>query len=176
MGMYFARLEQMTGLSWMDGISTLFPSDQGSEEYAWLGQVPAMREWLGGRHAKGFRENGITVINKHFEASVDILTKWVRRDKTGQINARLAELAQRTLSHWASLLSTLITNGTGSASGLCYDGQYYFDDDHSEGDSGTQKNLITATEVTALNVGTAAAPTAGEAISAILGVIAYMLN
>ena len=175
-GKYFARLEQMTGQSWIDLVSTQFDSDQESETYEWLGQVPAMREWLGGRHAKGFRENGVTVLNKHFEATVDVLLKWIRRDKTGQIEARLAELAQRTLSHWASLLSTLIANGTGATSGLCYDGQYYFDSDHSEGESGTQKNLLTATEVTALDVTTATAPTAVEAIAAILGVIAYMIN
>ena len=175
-GRYYLALEQLIGKSWVDLVSMMFDSDQESETYNWLGQAPAMREWIGGRNAKGFRENGITIVNKHFEATQDVLTKYLRRDKTGQLDVRIDELAGRTVSHWASLLSTLITNGTGATSGLCYDGQYYFDSDHSEGESGTQKNLITATEVTALNVTTPAAPTATEAIAAILGVIAYMLN
>lgn len=177
-GEFYARLQQYLGASWITkvGGSKPFDSDQDSETYKWLGQSPAMREWLGGRHAKGLRESGITIINKTFEGTMEIPVDWIRRDKTGQIMIRVAELAQRTGSHWASLLSTLITNGTGSTSGLCYDGQYFFDSDHSEGDSGTQLNLLTNTQVAALDVTTAAAPTAAEAVKAILGVIAYMLT
>ena len=53
-GMYFARLEQNPGMAWIDGVSNLFGSDQSSETYNFLGQSPAMREWLGSRQAKGF--------------------------------------------------------------------------------------------------------------------------
>ena len=51
----------------------------------------------------------------------------------------MAELAERGRTHYASLLSTLIVNG---ATTVCYDGQYFFDTDHSEGASGTQSNKI----------------------------------
>lgn len=175
-GEFFARLEQYMGASWIDAVSVLFSSDQASETYKWLGQVPAMREWLGGRNAKGFLENGLTIANKKFEATLEVSVDDIRRDKTQQILIRIDELAQRVASHWAALISTLIANGTGSTNGLCYDGQYFFDSDHSEGSSGTQINLLTATQVTELDVATAAAPTAAEAVSAILGVVAYMLN
>jgi phage major head subunit gpT-like protein len=172
-GKFFAALEQYTGLSWIDLVSVLFDSDQESETYKWLGQSPVMREWIGGRHAKGFRENGITIVNKEFEATLDLPIKWLRRDKTGQIQVRIDEMAQRAIGHYGSLLSTLIQNGT---SGLCYDGKAFFAATHTEGDSGVQKNLLTATEVPALDVGTATQPTVAEAIKAILGVIAYMLG
>lgn len=175
-GKFFAALQQYTGLSWIDLVSVLFDSDQESETYKWLGQSPVMREWIGGRHAKGFRENGITIVNKKFEATMDIPVDWMRRDKTGQIKVRINEMAQRAVGHYGSLLSSLILAGTGSSLGLCYDGQYFFDDDHSEGESGIQKNLLTNSEVAALNVATATTPTITEAISAILGVIAYMLG
>ena len=175
-GKFFAALQQYTGLSWIDLVSVLFDSDQESETYKWLGQSPVMREWIGGRHAKGFRENGITIFNKKFEATMDIPVDWMRRDKTGQIKVRINEMAQRAVGHYGSLLSSLILAGTGSSLGLCYDGQYFFDNDHSEGESGTQKNLLTNSEVAALSVTTATTPTITEAISAILGVIAYMLG
>jgi len=175
-GKFFAAIEEYTGKSWIDLVSVLFDSDQDSETYKWLGMVPAMREWVGGRQAKGFRENGITIVNKTFEATLNILVDWIRRDKTKQVRIRINELAERATGHWAKLLSTLITNGTGATSGLCYDGQYFFDDDHSEGDSGTQKNLLTNGEVAALDVAAATTPTVSEAIKAILGVIAYMLG
>ena len=175
-GMFFVALQQYMGLSWIPNISMEFDSDQESETYKWLGMVPMMREWIGSRQAKGFRDNGITITNKKFEATLDVLVDWLRRDKTGQLKIRIAELAGRAGGHWGKLLSTLITNGTGSTSGLCYDGQYFFDSDHSEGDSGTQLNLLTNSQVGALDVTTATTPTPVEAAKAILGVIGYMLT
>jgi hypothetical protein len=175
-GRFYETLALELGKSWVSRIGMLFSSDQESETYKWLGMVPALREWIGGRLAKGFRENGLTIVNKLFEATLAVKVDDLRRDKTGQIMLRVDELAVRAAAHWASLLSTLIANGTGSTSGLCYDGQYFFDDDHSEGASGTLKNLLTATECPALNVGTAAAPTANEMAEAILQVICYFQN
>ena len=159
-GTFYTRLAQYIGQSWIDRVSREFNSDQESETYRWLGMSPAMREWIGGRQAKGFRTNGITITNKKYEATMDLPVEWIERDKTAQIMVRIAELAQRAGSHWGTLLSTLISNGTGETSGLCYDGQYFFDSDHSEGSSGTQKNLLTNSEVAKLDVTTTTAPTA----------------
>ena len=172
-GKFFAALEIYTGLSWIELVSTLFDSDQESETYKWLGQSPALREWIGGRQAKGFRENGITIWNKKFEATLDIPCDWMRRDKTGQIDIRIAEMAQRAVGHYGKLLSALILAGT---TDVCYDGAEFFAADHTEGESGVQKNLLTKTEVPALEVVLETAPTCAEAIKAILGVIAYMLG
>src|ERR1051325_10023746 len=110
-GSFYARLEQNTGASWIPLVSMLFNSDQDSETYKWLGMSPQMREWIGGRNAKGFRENAITIPNLHYEATMEVLLREMRRDKTGQVMVRINELADRTLSHWAKLLSTLIVNG-----------------------------------------------------------------
>ena len=140
-GWFFQALAAADGMAWINATSNYFTSDQASEEYAWLGQVPQLREWVGGRNAKGFRENGLTIANKHFESTLEILVKDLRRDKTGQAVARIAELARRANSHWASMLSTLIANGE---SGVCYDESYFFDTTHNEGNSGDQSNLIDA--------------------------------
>lgn len=139
-GTFYNRLEAATAASWIGGISMEFTSDQESETYKWLGMTPAMREWIGGRHAKGLRENGITITNKPFEATLEIPVDWMRRDKTGQILVRVNEMAGRAVTHWQSLLSGLIASGE---SAICYDGQYYFDTDHAQGDSGAQSNDIT---------------------------------
>lgn len=139
-GEFFRTLNAADGSGWINLISNLFGSDQDSETYAWLGQVPQMREWLGGRNAKGFSDQNFTIRNKHYEATIDILVRWLRRDKTGQAMVRIRELALRSNSHWASLMSTLILNGPST---VCYDGQFFFDTDHSEGSSGTQDNDIT---------------------------------
>ena len=138
-GTFYQHLEQDAGQRWIDHVSMLFHSDQGSETYAWLGQSPVMREWIGGRHAKGFSENKMTIMNRRFEATVAIMTHELRRDKTGQILVRIRELAERTNAHWASLLSQLILQGEKER---CYDGYAFFSVDHSEGKSGAQSNCI----------------------------------
>jgi len=145
-GMYYEALAIDPGLTWMDAVSNYFTSDQDSETYKWLGMPPALREWIGGRQSKGFTTEGIEIRNKHYEATLAILLKDLRRDKTSQLQARIGEFAQRGTSHFASLLSTLIINGPST---VCYDGQFFFDTDHSEGDSGTLDNDIT-TDISAV--------------------------
>lgn len=172
-GMYYEALQANSGAAWIDGVSNYFTSDQASEQYAWLDQVPALREWVGGRHARGFLENGISIENKHFESTIEIALRDLRRDKTSQIQARINELAERGNTHWASLLSTLIVNGE---TAVCYDGQYFFDTDHAEGSSGSQSNDIT-TDISALPAtvhGTATAPSPEEMQQAMLASVTQM--
>lgn len=158
-GRFYRALEQDTGESWINSVSMLFNSDQESETYRWLGQTPMMREWIGGRLTKVMREDGITIANKVYEATLEVPADGLARDKTGQIDIRIAELATRANSHWADLLTTLIIAGE---SATCYDGQFFFDTDHSEGSSGSQSNDIS------VNIGTTTAPTVAEMQTSIL--------
>jgi phage major head subunit gpT-like protein len=166
-GSFYNALEQDLGQSWIGDISNYFQSNQESETYKWLGMAPTLREWIGGRNAKGFADNGITIVNKTFEATFEVLIDEIRRDKTGQVMVRVRELAERANGHWAKLLTTLIIAGE---AGLCYDGQYFFDTDHSEGDSGTQDNDLT------LDITTTTAPTAGEMETAILNSVSAIIG
>src|SRR5262245_13294207 len=161
-GEFYRTLAINDGMVWVPGVSMPFESNQESETYKWLGMSPMMREWLGGRLAKGMRDQGVTIVNKHYEATLEVMIQELRRDKTGQVMLRVQEMARRTNAHWAKLLSTLILAGTGSTLGLCYDGQFFYDTDHSEGDSGTQSNSIS------YDVATTTAPTAAEMEKAIL--------
>jgi phage major head subunit gpT-like protein len=174
-GSFYAALRQDLGQSWIPGISMLFNSTQETETYKWLGMVPGMREWVGGRQPKGFRENGITITNKKYESTLEVNVDDLRRDKTGQLRVRIAEQARRANAHWASLLSTLISNGE---SGVCYDGQYFFDTDHSEGSSGTQSNDI-AVDISALPCsahGTSLVPSREEAAQSVLQAVSKIIG
>jgi phage major head subunit gpT-like protein len=173
-GSFFEQLEAAQGDDYVTALAMHTLSDQEQETYAWLGMVPTPREWIGGRAVKTLREGGLIVRNKKFEATLEFDADDRKRDKTGQTSKRVNELIERVGMFWRSRLSTLIANGHGSTSGLGYDGQYFFDTDHSEGDSGTQKNLLTDSDVPALNVGTATAPTEAEFARAVMGVISYM--
>lgn len=175
MGMYYARLETAPSSAILGGISNLFNSDQESETYKWLGQVPQLRQWIDGRQVKGLRENGLSITNVHYEATLEISTRDARRDKTGQIRVRMEEMADRGQTHWMSLASTLIANGPSTT---CYDGQFFFDTDHEEGDSGSQSNDITV-DISAQPSqvsGTTTAPSKEEMQWAILAGIKQILG
>jgi len=175
-GMYYARQELTPGLGWVDGVSNLFNSDQVGETYAHLGAAPKVREWIGGRQAKSLRElPPIYIPNVHYEASLYLRKEDARRDKTGQIQARIAEFYDQGVADWASKLSALLVAGEATA---CYDGQYYFDTDHSEGDSGTQSNDISV-DISGLPCtvhGTTTAPSKEEMQQAIIAGVAQILS
>jgi phage major head subunit gpT-like protein len=160
-GEFYRKLEQDEGASWVPLVSAYFLSDQDEENYAWLGQSPVMREWIDGRHAAGLLEQDFKLLNKHFEGTLEFWVKEMRRDKSGQVLVRIRELATRANAHWAKLLSANIDAGESTT---CYDGQFFFDTDHSEGDSGTQDNDLSI-DISALpvtNHGTTTSPSSGE--------------
>ena len=110
-GMYYERLEAQAGLGWIDRVANYFTSDQASETYPWLTMVPALREWIGGRNVKSLTSQEIEIINIDYEATIEILLKHLRRDKTPQLQTRINELITRGNTHWAALLSTLVISG-----------------------------------------------------------------
>jgi len=170
-------LEQSTGAGWVGMVagSTPIRSMKEEEIFRWLGQVPGMRKWVGGRLAKGLSDQSYTLRKELYESTLEVLVDELRRDRFGQVRMRINELAARTASHWASLLTTLIINGE---SATCYDGQYFFDTDHSEGSSGSQSNDISV-DISALavsNHGSTTAPSVGEMRETILQAVQKILS
>jgi phage major head subunit gpT-like protein len=167
LGMIIERLMSSTGVPWVGELSTHVSSDQASEEYAWLGMAPMLREMIGGRLAKTLRDFGFVIENLDFEATLRVLDKDMRRDKTGQLQIRIDEFSQQPDRHWATLLSALIATGHQN---ICYDGQFFFDTDHGEGDSGVQSNDLT------FDVTTPASPTTQEMQDAVLFAVETMFG
>ena len=170
-------LEQAAAPAWVSAVSGAQPIRSMKEEeiFRWLGQVPQMRQWVGGRLAKGLSDQEYTLRKVLYESTLEVQLDELRRDRYGMVQMRINELASRAAAHWASLLSTLIINGE---TAVCYDGQYFFDTDHSEGSSGTQSNDLSV-DISALpvaNHGSTTAPSVGEmretimqSVQAILG-------
>lgn len=175
LGMYYEQLDAATLPTWIDGVSNLFTSDQASETYPFLGFTPTMREWLGGRQAKALAANQVTIINKHFEATLPVAIKDLRRDKTGQLETRISEFIGEGQRHWEDLLSDFII---AAPSTTCYDGQFFFDTDHSEGSSGTQDNDLSV-DISALSAavhGVVTDPSIEEMQQCILKAIAAIIS
>lgn len=173
-GRLMQALETTDG-AWFSGCTMMVESDSAIETYAWLGQVPRFREMLGGRDAKELREQSFTLRNVEYENTIRIPERDLRRDKTGNLNQRIADMGAASNDHWDELVSTLLTNG---ASDTCYDGQYFFDTDHVEGDSGTLSNKLSV-DISALAVGThgsTTAPSASEMSACILKGIQQLMG
>jgi len=118
-------------------IATIVPSESDEESYPWLGAVPNMREFKDERMPLGLLEHDYSIKNKTWESSIAIEREAIEDDKLGQIRLRVQSLAREARRHIDELVFTLLKNGF---SATCYDGQYFFDTDHVDGDSGTQSN------------------------------------
>lgn len=172
LGVFYETLDRVQEPAWVARLGIEVPSDQESETYKMAWQAPAMRELVGGRQAKSLGVYSYSLKNKTYEATIEIAKADYRRDKTGQIDQRIADIATRARMHRHDLVVAAISAGS---SATCSDGQDFFDDDHSTGDSGTLQNDIDASDVASLNVTTATAPTQAEASAAMLDVIGYMM-
>lgn len=172
---FYPRFEASFDGSWVSKIATVVNSDRDIEEYKFLGRTAPVREWTQGRTHHELNKFGMTLRNKTWEQTLEIDVEDLRQDKTGQLSARVADMARVAALHPEKLISTLIMDGDGTT-GLCYDGQEFFDTDHSEGASGTQKNDLGSTEIPSANVTTATAPTPTEAGNVIVETIAYMMG
>lgn len=166
-GRFFRRLEEAANAAWWTRLAMRFASNQESETYRWLGMVPQVREWSGGRLVRPLRAQGVTIVNKTWEATIRVDADEQRRDKTGQIMIRVNEMARRVATHPNKLLTDLIIGGASTAG---YDGINYFAPNHSEGDSGIQSNSIS------YDVDTPTAPTDVEIHEAIVKAIAQIIS
>jgi len=122
-------------------LCTVVQSNGADEKYAWLGAMPGMQEWLGDRAFTQMRAAGFTLANKHFESSLAIERTVIDDDRMGMIRPAITNLADEAMYHPDELLCANAMNLGASAE--CFDGQYFFDTDHSWGDSGTQSNALT---------------------------------
>lgn len=145
-GMFWQAFHAMSAdqNSLLNRIAFPASSENATEKYGWLGHVPKMTEWIGQRQVAKLLASDYEIKNKHFEASLEFLVKDLRRDKTGQIRARIGDLAKTANEHMYELVVALMNGGASTA---CYDGQYFYDTDHVEGDSGTQSNDLALTAV-----------------------------
>lgn len=121
-------------------IATVAPSDGADEAYGILGAMPGVREYLGDRTYHKLRGATYTLSNKEWEVSMEIEKKDIADDRLSLYDGALTTLAQRASRHPDKLLMQAIVNGESTA---CFDGQYFFDTDHSWGSSGSQDNDLT---------------------------------
>jgi phage major head subunit gpT-like protein len=151
---------------WATRIGNVVNSTLGTETYGWLGAAPGLEVMTADNPTEEqIKAYTYVLTNIEYAKALKIAEKDMRRDKLGQIQMRIGEMASKAAEHWNKLAAgVLIANPTG------YDGVSLFSTAHPE--SGTsQVNDVTVTQVPSLDVTTATAPTPVEAAAALNGVI-----
>lgn len=117
-------------------VATLVPSNTKTETYAWMGQFPRLREWIGDRQVKNIAQSSYAITNKKFESTISVKRDDIDDDQYGVYAPLFQEMGFAAATHPDELVFALLAAGFATA---CYDGQYFFDTDHPVGD-GTVSN------------------------------------
>lgn len=108
-------------------LTTPVPSTTGTEEYAWLGQMPGMREWIGERVINGLESHGYSLKNKSFESTIAVPKTAIEDDTFGTYTPLMSELGRAAGAHPDELTFGLLKDGV---TVKCYDGKPFFATNH----------------------------------------------
>jgi phage major head subunit gpT-like protein len=108
-------------------IATVIPSSTSEEKYAWLGQMPRMREWLGDRVVQNIAQHDYAIKNRSFESTVGVDRDHIEDDQYGIYAPLMEEMGRSVRVFPDELVFGLIVKGFTTQ---CYDGQNFFDTDH----------------------------------------------
>jgi phage major head subunit gpT-like protein len=114
-------------------VAMVVPSTTSETNYAWLGQFPKLREWVGDRVFKNLEAYSYTVKNKLYESTVKVKRTDVEDDQYGVYGPLMEEMGRAAGDHPDELIFALLSLGFSTP---CYDGQFFFDTDHPLGDEG----------------------------------------
>jgi len=120
-------------------LATIVPSTTRSNTYAWLGQVPGMRKWVGDRIIKELVGHSYTLENQDFELTIAVDRNDFEDDNFGIYTPMAANMAYEGKTHKSRLVYELLEDGENQNG---YDGQPFFSATHPDGQGGTQSNLI----------------------------------
>jgi len=120
-------------------LATIVPSTTRSNTYAWLGQVPGMRKWVGDRIIKELVGHSYTLENQDFELTIAVDRNDFEDDNFGIYTPMAANMAYEGKTHKSRLVYELLEDGENQNG---YDGQPFFSTTHPDGQGGTQSNLI----------------------------------
>lgn len=113
-----------------DQIATEVPSTSSGNNYAWLGDIPGVREWIGDRFINQLDEQAYRIENRKFEGTVAIKRTDIEDDELGSYTVRTRQLADQAAKHPDQLVFEAVREGFTTR---CFDGQNFFDTEHPVG-------------------------------------------
>ena len=111
-------------------IATVVKSQTAANTYAWLGQMPGLKEWVGERAITAIQNHGYSITNKKWANAVEIARTDIEDDNVGVYSPLIEELGRAAGELPDTLVFGALKNGFTTE---CYDKQYFFDTDHPVG-------------------------------------------
>lgn len=116
--------------TYWEKVAMRVPSSGAQENYAWLGDMPLLREWIGERAIKKLIKKSYSIENKKFEASVEIKRDEIEDDSYG-VYAPVFQSMGESAAAWPDQLAfALLPDGFTET---CYDEQPFFSANHPVG-------------------------------------------
>ncbi|MEM0900387.1 MAG: Mu-like prophage major head subunit gpT family protein [Pseudomonadota bacterium] len=110
-----------------DTVAMTVPSLSSEEVYAWLGQFPELREWIGDRQINQIAAHGFTIKNKLYESTVTVKRTDFEDDRLGLYKPLIQEAGRASRTHPDKMIFSMLKQGFDT---MCFDGQNFFDTDH----------------------------------------------
>lgn len=114
-------------VSHKDTVAMTVQSQSSEENYGWLGQFPALREWVGDRQVHQLASHGFAIRNKKFENTIKVKREDLEDDKYGVYKPMFSEMGRVSKQHPDTMVFGLLKDGFTID---CYDRQNFFDTDH----------------------------------------------
>ncbi|MEO5338637.1 MAG: Mu-like prophage major head subunit gpT family protein [Magnetospirillum sp. WYHS-4] len=108
-------------------VAMIATSSAEDETYAWLGQFPKLREWVGERIVRNLMAHGYKIVNRKFEETIAVGRPKIEDDRYGIFDPMFREMGKAAAEYPDELVFSLLGMGFSEE---CYDGQYFFDVDH----------------------------------------------
>lgn len=127
--------------------TTLVSSDSDHEDYAWLGEVASLSEFVDEVQFEGLSDASYALINKKYVGGLAVKRDDLADEKTGGLALRIRDLAQRASRYRSKLLVDALIAGTST---VCYDADNFFSATHPKRgkQTATQSNIVTQTGTT----------------------------
>lgn len=110
-----------------DKVTMKITSTTAQETYAWLAQLPTMREWWGDRVIQNLATEAMVVVNRDFESTIGVPRNNIEDDNYGVFSPLIEEMGRTAGELPDQLVFSLLNMGFTKT---CFDGQYFFDTDH----------------------------------------------
>ncbi|KJY83285.1 hypothetical protein TW81_09815 [Vibrio galatheae] len=102
-------------------IATIIKTKNPTGTYTWLGDFPAMAEWVDARQLKELQAHVYEIVKKDYETSFSVTRDDVIFDNLSTVSIKVDALVEAVIDHYDALVTDLIvTNGN------CYDGKKFF--------------------------------------------------
>ena len=124
-------------------ITTVVPASTKKQQYAWLGKIPNVREWLGPRAVQNLMASDYSITEKALELTLAVDRDDIETDNIGIYTPLFTEMGMAAGAQWDVMAFAQLASGFATN---CYDGQRFFDTDHPVLDAGGTVTSVVNTD------------------------------